>query len=267
MNITKGLIIAEPWIGYILNGEKTWEMRASSSSHRGWFGLIRKGTGAVWGIAKLTEIGHALTPDEMVENFDKHRIPKEMIRSGEVAKWNTPWKLTDVTSLKAPVLYEHKNGAVTWVELSPDVSEAIKTQIDGRAITTHVVPNIQAVQPDRQPESVPSNGSFIGQVELTEGNIKNNHIYLRSFLEKFPADAIGGPNKSEKAEQVVTVDWGSHTPVQTDLDGSKKFFRARGWIKQFFENNTAAAGDRVVVEETTPYRYRVRLNKCVGIQK
>jgi hypothetical protein len=27
MQVTKGLIIADPWIGYVLDGSKTWEMR------------------------------------------------------------------------------------------------------------------------------------------------------------------------------------------------------------------------------------------------
>ena len=36
MRITKGLIIADPWIGYILEGTKDWEMRSSGASHRGW---------------------------------------------------------------------------------------------------------------------------------------------------------------------------------------------------------------------------------------
>lgn len=103
MKITKGLIIADPWIGYILKGEKTWEMRSTGSSHRGWFGLIRKGTGAVWGVAKIAEVGTPLSPYEMIKNEDKHRIPAEMIKSGEVSKWNTPWILRDVTPFKNPV--------------------------------------------------------------------------------------------------------------------------------------------------------------------
>jgi hypothetical protein len=43
MRVTKGLIIADPWIGYVLEGSKTWEMRSSKTSVRGPFGLIRKG--------------------------------------------------------------------------------------------------------------------------------------------------------------------------------------------------------------------------------
>lgn len=157
MKISKGLIIADPWIGYILKGEKRWEMRSTGCSHRGWFGLIRKGTGAVWGIAKLTNVGHSLSPDEMVESFEKHRIPEEMIRSGEVAKWNTPWKLADVTQLKTPVPYEHKSGAVTWVELGPVVSSEIERQVEGRTSASEAEANFEAVYSERQPESLSTN--------------------------------------------------------------------------------------------------------------
>lgn len=121
MKITKGLIIADPWIGHILNGTKTWEMRSSATSHRGWFGLIRKGTGAVYGVAKLAEVGGPLSPSEMIATFHRHRIPEHMIRSGEVEKWSRPWKLTDVRRLDRPVPYRHKPGAVTWVNLDDEV--------------------------------------------------------------------------------------------------------------------------------------------------
>jgi hypothetical protein len=39
----KGLIIDEPWIGYIISGTKAWEMRSRNTAARGRIGLIRKG--------------------------------------------------------------------------------------------------------------------------------------------------------------------------------------------------------------------------------
>src|SRR4051812_33132729 len=117
MRIGKGLIIADPWIGYLLNGTKNWEMRSTGASHRGWFALIRKGTGARYGVARLIEVGAPLSPAEVIATFEHHRIPDHMVRSGEVARWNTPWKLADVHRLIRPVPYQHKSGAVTWVDL------------------------------------------------------------------------------------------------------------------------------------------------------
>lgn len=317
MRITKGLIIADPWIGYILGGTKDWEMRSSGASLRGWFGLIRKGTGAVYGVARLIEVGAPLSPSEMVATFEHHRIPEHMIRSGEVAKWNTPWKLADVRQFGRPVPYRHKSGAVTWVELDGATIDGVASQF-GTAVQTANLEKakpmagashrdqvgsadtlkVDVAQHGRKPDtdvelndaktgiatpappslppalnvarpltlSVPvpaapqtSSGRVIGEVEITEGNITHNHIYLRAFFDRFPADAVGGSNKAARANQDLTIEWGGGEPVQTDLDGQKKFFRARGWIGVFYKLNRAEAGDYVVVEETAPYRYRVSL--------
>jgi SNF2 family DNA or RNA helicase len=155
----------------------------------------------------------------------------------------------------------------TWGELSPIASTEIEQRIDGRTLVSGAIIETEDPHGERQLEPNQSIGRLIGQVELNVGNIKNSHVYLRPFIEKFPDDVIGGSNKSEMAEREITIDWGGHAPVQTDLYGSKRFFRARSWIKQFFGINAADAGDRAFVEEITPFRYRVRLNKSVGIQQ
>jgi len=317
--ITKALIIADPWIGYLLDGSKTWEMRSSSASHRGWFGLIRKGTGAIYGIARLEDVGAPLSPEQMVAAHRHHRIPEAMIRSGEVAKWNVPWKLAEIRRLTRPVAYTHKSGAVTWVELDAAAISGIAAQVGDLAPATQaarppaatrtaelrkpranyrdevridvfqrgsklridiewddgqpdrVVPRqVAAVQPAlARPSSpparpVPSSGLGLGEVVLTEGNIANSHIYLRGFFDRFPQDAVGGSNNASAAHRTVTIDWGGPEPIVTDLDGSKKLFRARGWIGAFFKLNRAAAGDRVIVEQTAPYRYIVYFRKGVS---
>lgn len=102
-----------------------------------------------------------------------------------------------------------------------------------------------------------------GEVEITEGNLnpRNSHFYMRGFIRRFPSDLIGGSNESKSAPRKAIVDWGGPSLVETDIDGEKEFFRARGWVRHFFANNGAAAGDIVRVEETAPYRYRVTLRK------
>ena len=104
-------------------------------------------------------------------------------------------------------------------------------------------------------------GCHTGTTEITQGNIDNNHIYLRGFFEKFPADAVGGSNRAAAAQREIAVDWGGAVVVMTDLDGAKRFFRKRGWIREFFERNGARAGDMVTVEEVAPYSYRVALRR------
>lgn len=100
---------------------------------------------------------------------------------------------------------------------------------------------------------------LLGITEVTEGNIKNNHIYLRSFFEKFPCDAIGGSNAASAAGREVALHWGNSIPVLTDLDGEKRFFRKRGWIREFFEHNDVQPGDRIAITEIEPYQYRVEV--------
>ncbi|GGE33722.1 hypothetical protein GCM10007276_08830 [Agaricicola taiwanensis] len=275
MKVTKALIIADPWIGYILDGSKTWEMRSTGASHRGWFGLIRKGSGAVYAAARLADVGAPLSSAEMIASFDKHRIPEEMIRSGAVEKWNTPWKLADIRRFRKPVPYRHKSGAVTWVHLDEDVSRAIAIEL-GSEVGTESLSVVTSVSPPKQQktpsspilatrvESSKTAGALLGEVKLTAGNIRNSHIYLRDLFDRFPEEAVGGSNRHEKAAREVIVDWGGASPAQTDLDGSKKLFRSRGWIRTFFEANDASAGDRVQVQETGPYSYRVRVKKRGG---
>lgn len=276
MLVSKGLIIADPWIGYILEGRKTWEMRSQSTSFRGWFGLIRKGTGAVWGVARLVDCGTPLTPEEMITNHGRHLIPNSMIRSGEDAKWNTPWILADAWRLASPAPYAHRSGAVTWVNFGSEVSAAIEHEVwlPAAPASAHALPERMeepiAAKPFALRESEPAlqpvvrvAGILVGQTELTEGNLKNNHIYLRGFFHKFPTDATGGSNKAEGARRQIKVDWGRGNPVETDLDGQKMFFRSRVIARRFFEDTGAEVGDRVLVTETAPYHYSLALQKKV----
>ena len=293
--ITKGLIIDEPWIGYILDGTKTWEMRSTGASHRGPFALIRKGSDTVVGTADLVGVGAPLSQDEMIATQERHRIPERMIRSGEVAKWCVPWHLSGVRSLHRPVPYRHPSGAVTWVTLGSDVGEAIARQLDERPANAaplgdgtndrpSAARSANATTPKRfrtddpPPAATPkrfrlpdqtadeiasgsSDATLVAQVRLTGGNIRNHHFYLRGHLHRFPGDTIGGSNTARAALRTVLVDWGGPEPVETDLDSDKHFFRRRSWIRRFFERTGAAEGDSVLVEETGPYRYRVRLVK------
>ena len=280
--IDKALIVADPWIGMILDGSKTWEMRSTGASHRGWFGLIRKGSGAVYGVAQLTDVLRTLDTEGMLATVSRHRIPEATIRSGEVAAWNTPWVLANARPLREPVPYRHRSGAVTWVSLEQDVADRLAAQVgetaDRPARTRDEAPQRTDARGSDDPEprttgradqttsvlaetTSTGRGRLVGEVELTAGNIRNNHIYLRSFFDRFPRDAVGGSNCREAAAREVTVDWSGTSPVHTDLDGQRRFFRGRAWIGQFFARNDAEPGDTVVVEQTAPYAYRVRLHK------
>jgi hypothetical protein len=260
MQVTKGLVIADPWIGYILDGSKTWEMRSTQTSIRGPFGLIRKGTGTICGVATLVDVGRPLTLDEMVTSFVRHRIPGDMIRAGEVAKWNVPWLLSGVRQLAHPVAYDHPSGAVTWVNLAPEVSQQIAEELKSSISPVLLQSDSEPSHPDLAGSAM--KGRLLVQTGLTEGNIKNNHFYLRGHLDRFPSDLIGGSNKDAKAPKEAAIDWGGPNLTTTDIDGEKQFFRMRGWIRKFFESTNAHPGDWVLVEETAPYRYKISLKKA-----
>jgi len=123
MKITKALIVDEPWISYLMDGKKTWEMRSTSTKIRGNVGLIKKGTGTIVAIGNLYDCGSPLVLEEMVHNFDKHQIPLEKIHDGSVSKWVVPWKFSDIRKLKEPIPYTHKQGAVIWVNVDLDIGE------------------------------------------------------------------------------------------------------------------------------------------------
>lgn len=104
-----------------------------------------------------------------------------------------------------------------------------------------------------------SSSRLLGFSELTQGNIKNNHFYLREVWAAFPEDCIGGSNAASAALKPVTVKWEGAPAVITDLDGKKKLFRKRGWVSDFFERNDARAGDKVKISVIGPYEYEVSI--------
>ena len=283
LTVSKGLVIDQPWIDLILSGRKTWEMRATGASYRGWFGLIRKGSGMVWGVARIESVGVSLSPDEMVATHDNHHIPEAMIRSGEVAKWTTPWKLADVSRLARPVPYKHPYGAVTWVTFDAGVNAAIVAQLGNIPTATTNPTAAQSVKNPRvlnmvapkpgTPKAEPKltvtapqvSGTLLGETLLTAGNIKpkNSHFSLRSFSGRFPDDLIGG--RDSAPPRLATIEADSMPLANTDICPTHHFFRDRSLTRQFFANSDAEPGDTVRVHQLAPYRDKISLNKKARI--
>ena len=101
----------------------------------------------------------------------------------------------------------------------------------------------------------------IGRVTLTQGNLDNSHFYLRQLLPAFPRGSIGGSNKAAQAKRLLSIHWGGSEPAVTDIDGSKKLFRARGWVGLFFARTKARAGDSVLLVKTGVDQYQVSLER------
>lgn len=96
-----------------------------------------------------------------------------------------------------------------------------------------------------------------GIIELTQGNLNNDHLYLTSIMELFPPGSVGGSSDAERASQLLEVHAGVGEPVVTDIAGDKKIFRKRAWVGEFFAAHQLQAGDSVIVERTGTHRYHV----------
>ena len=109
----KGLIIKKPWIDYILNGEKVWEIRGSKTKIRGKIELIQSGSGLVVGCCEVVDC-IKLSGDDYIQNIDKHNIKNV---STLPYKQTYAWVLKNAKRYEEPKKYKHPNGAIIWVNL------------------------------------------------------------------------------------------------------------------------------------------------------
>jgi ASCH domain len=125
--VTQAMIIRAPWIDLVLDGAKTWEMRKKNTQKRGWIGLIKSGSLEVHGVVKLVDCLPALHVENYNDYFDKHRVPATEVLANE--KDLVPWVFVDALRFQKAVPYKHRQGCVTWVNLSEDVTSKIDQQI------------------------------------------------------------------------------------------------------------------------------------------
>lgn len=121
----KGLLVKQPWIGKILRGEKTWELRGSRTTIRGTIALIQSGTGAVLGTCELVAVEGPLSLTELRRTTSRHRVPVAHFKDGLPYRKTYAWVFRAARRLPRPVLYNHPSGAVIWVNLNSSVVKAI----------------------------------------------------------------------------------------------------------------------------------------------
>ncbi|SET75021.1 ASCH domain-containing protein [Marinobacter segnicrescens] len=224
--VRRGLIIAQPWIGKILRGEKNWEMRSSQTSVRGPVALIEKGTGTITGIATIQDSIGPLSFEEIFDNEDKHRVGPEIYTRDDY-KWNHAWILGQVTSLAKPIRYRHKSGAVIWVELDDLARKELKCQLTNTESASLKRPPAsaavarQSVTPQID-QSVPfaRDGSWFcqkacsrnGYYTVGEKGAEKRFPDYRSaldYLRKMPTAKWRRPNPKGNWGIVSAVRWGS----------------------------------------------------------
>jgi hypothetical protein len=258
--ITKALIIDEPWINKILNGEKDWEMRSSGTTHRGLFGLIKKGSGKVFGVANLTGISGPYDSEGLAQNADHHRVDSQRYND-PAYKWRYAWELSNIQRLDTPVDYIHKSGAVIWVKLDQSAITKITRQINNGATNTNEPEREQLETSTTEEVGLESPSTTSIEIGLTQGNINNNHFYIPLATKIFPEDSWGGRNKSEAGKNVTVRFAGLDLEVLTDIDGTKRLFRSRGAVRQFYEHHRLKAQDTIKVSKVSGRNYMISPSK------
>lgn len=118
----KGLVIKEPWIDFILNGRKVWEIRGANTKIRGKIALIKSGTGMIFGTVNLVD-SKKLGVLEYQNSEDKHCI-KNTECNLLPYKNIYAWVLENPVIFKNPIQYKHPHGAVIWVNLDDKLFES-----------------------------------------------------------------------------------------------------------------------------------------------
>lgn len=103
------------------------------------------------------------------------------------------------------------------------------------------------------------------EILLTPGNIRQGHFYLPKAIDLFPADALGGKNKSEMAKPIEVIFSDTGDVVLTDIDSEKSLFRsARGESKRFIQKHRLTAGDKIYITKTGERQFSVSTKIVLG---
>lgn len=95
-------------------------------------------------------------------------------------------------------------------------------------------------------------------VSLSAGNIRNNHVSVRDIVSLFPRNSLGG-NTIKEAGKPVTLLLQNGLTMETDIVKKSYLLRTRRHWKEWFKENNAHAGDRVVFIPRGNYTFGVYL--------
>ena len=94
-----------------------------------------------------------------------------------------------------------------------------------------------------------------GTITLTGGNLRQAHISLRSVIDMFPEDAIGGTSKDDPGRPVRFF-WGPDLqPTESDLPSDKLIIRDRSASRQFLKHYRLKENDVIIIERIGPRDY------------
>lgn len=110
----EGLIVKDKWADLILSGQKTWEIRGSRTHKRGTIGIIKSGSGKVFGTVELIDC-IPCTVGRFMAYKEKHCIKEQKMAFHYNQAW--AWVVKNPVIFSEPVPYSHPQGAVIWVKL------------------------------------------------------------------------------------------------------------------------------------------------------
>ncbi len=124
MGTLSAIPIRQPYIDWILEGSKTWEIRSKPTKKIGPVALIRSGSGTVVGVARLTKV------IELTSGIARANAKHIHVSQAEATNLAGlfAWVLEDVIRLDSPVRYHHRPGAVTWVTLDEETARAVDAE-------------------------------------------------------------------------------------------------------------------------------------------
>lgn len=107
----RGLIVRQPWADMIVDGDKRWEMRATSTTIRGQIAIIA--AGHIIGEVELTDCLSSLrTKTEAINTRPFHKVRDYDL----LKKWKWPWVMERAVRYGEPIPVNVPRGAVIWVK-------------------------------------------------------------------------------------------------------------------------------------------------------
>lgn len=134
-------------------------------------------------------------------------------------------------------------------------SQAAREQL---AVFTNTLQITQTATPVKKPDTSgnandnlsnsSSNTVHAERITVTQGNLNNSHLYLRSILSYFPRSVIGGSNRQSQADSTLHVEMSDGTSFETDIDGKKGIFRDRANLRRYYKRIRIRAGESILIE-------------------
>jgi DNA (cytosine-5)-methyltransferase 1 len=100
-------------------------------------------------------------------------------------------------------------------------------------------------------------------LQVTAGNLRHSHLYVNGHYDFFPPDCVGGPKRSPGGRTIDIHLDGLDRTISTDIGCDAKtgkprgFFRARGWVRRFFEHHSVKPGTLLALERLSERAYRL----------